>query len=102
MVCGNMSSTDKPGSGNPIWSEPEKVLCSRSTLFQPPEFIPAGGYVLPSRWPACKNYKECQLRMNSLSFKENAEYEIILSKLKLDEERKKWVAAIHTTLVLGN
>jgi hypothetical protein len=31
--------------------------------------------------------------MDSLSFKENAEYEIILSKLKLDEERKKWVAA---------
>jgi hypothetical protein len=30
--------------------------------------------------------------MDSLLFKENTEYEIILSKLKLDEERKKWVA----------
>jgi hypothetical protein len=30
--------------------------------------------------------------MDSLSFKENTEYEIILSKLKLDVDRKKWVA----------
>jgi hypothetical protein len=30
--------------------------------------------------------------MDSLSFKENAEYEVILSKLKLDMDRKKWVA----------
>jgi hypothetical protein len=31
--------------------------------------------------------------MDNLPFKENTEYEIILSKLKLDEERKKWVTA---------
>jgi hypothetical protein len=30
--------------------------------------------------------------MDSLSFKENTEYEIILSKLKLYMDRKKWVA----------
>jgi hypothetical protein len=30
--------------------------------------------------------------MDSLSFKENAEYEVILSKLRLDVDRKKWVA----------
>jgi hypothetical protein len=30
--------------------------------------------------------------MDSLSFKENTEYEIILSKLRLDVDRKKWVA----------
>jgi hypothetical protein len=30
--------------------------------------------------------------MDSLSFKENTEYEIILSKLRLDEDRKRWVA----------
>jgi hypothetical protein len=30
--------------------------------------------------------------MDSLTFKENAEYEVILSKLQLDVERKKWIA----------
>jgi hypothetical protein len=30
--------------------------------------------------------------MDSLTFKENTEYEIILSKLRLDVDRKKWVA----------
>jgi hypothetical protein len=30
--------------------------------------------------------------MDSLTFKENTKYEVILSKLKLDEGRKKWVA----------
>jgi hypothetical protein len=30
--------------------------------------------------------------MDSLSFKENTKYEIILRKLKLDVDRKKWVA----------
>ncbi len=31
--------------------------------------------------------------MESLSFKENAEYKVILSKLRLDHDRKKWVDA---------
>jgi hypothetical protein len=31
--------------------------------------------------------------MDSLPYKENTKYEIILSKLKLDEGRKRWVAA---------
>jgi hypothetical protein len=30
--------------------------------------------------------------MDSLTFKENAEYEVILSKLRLDVDRKRWVA----------
>ncbi len=30
--------------------------------------------------------------MDSLTFKENAGYEVILSKLRLDVDRKKWVA----------
>jgi hypothetical protein len=64
-------------------------------LFQPPEFIPAEamGTELPRRCPGCKNCKECQFLMDSLSYKENTKYEIILSKLKLDEGRKRWVAA---------
>jgi hypothetical protein len=79
------------------WMEgrPEpKVHSYRSTLFNPSEFIPAEamGTELPRQCPACKNCKECRFRMDSLSFKENTEYEIILSKLKLDEGWKKWVA----------
>jgi hypothetical protein len=73
---------------------PVKVLICRTMLFNPPEFIPAEamGTEVPRRCPACRNCKECQFRMDSLTFKENAEYEVILSKLQLDVERKKWVA----------
>jgi hypothetical protein len=73
---------------------PQKVLSCRSVLFHPLEFIPAEamGMELTRRCPACKNCKECQFQMDSLSFKENTEYEIILSKLKLDKKRKRWIA----------
>ncbi len=85
VACGNMNKLE----GLRVEGRPEpKVLSCRSTLFNPPEFIPAGamGTELPRRCP-----KECRFRMDSFSF-ENTEYEIILSKLKLDEERKRWVA----------
>ncbi len=73
---------------------PVRVLSCRTVLFSPPEFIlaEAMGTELPRRCPACWNFKECQFRMDSLTFKENAEYEVILSKLQLDVERKKWTA----------
>jgi hypothetical protein len=68
-----------------------RVLSCRSTLFNPPEFIPAEvmGTELPRRCSACRNCKECQFCMDSLTFKENTEYEVILSKLRLDVERKQ-------------
>ncbi len=71
------------------------MLSCRSVLFQPPEFIPAEamGIEIPRRCCACKNWKECKFHMNSLSFKENTDYEVILSKPKLEEERKKGVPA---------
>jgi hypothetical protein len=71
-----------------------RVLSCRTTFFNPPEFIPAEvmGTELPRRCPACRNCKECQFRMDSLTFKENTEYEVILSKLHLDVERKQWIA----------
>jgi hypothetical protein len=71
-----------------------RVLSCRTTLFNPPEFLPAEvmGTELPRRCPACRSCKECQFRMDSLTFKENTEYEVILSKLWLDVERKQWVA----------
>jgi hypothetical protein len=80
----------------PLGQEPTsvRVLSCRTTLFNPPEFIPAEamGTELPRRCPACRNCKECQFPMDSLTFKENAEYEVILSKLRLDVERKQWIA----------
>jgi hypothetical protein len=71
-----------------------RVLSCRTTLFSPPEFLPAEvmGTELPHRCPACRSCKECQFRMDSLTFKENTEYEVILSKLWLDVERKQWIA----------
>jgi hypothetical protein len=44
-----------------------RVLSCRTTLFNPPEFIPAEamGTELPRRCPACRNCKECQFRMDS-------------------------------------
>jgi hypothetical protein len=81
---------------HPSGQEPAsvRVLSCRTTLFNPPEFIPAEvmGTELPRRCPACRNCKECQFRMDSLTFKENTEYEVILSKLRLDVERKQWIA----------
>jgi hypothetical protein len=71
-----------------------RVLSCRTTLFNPPEFILAEvmGTELPRRCPACRNCKECQFRMDSLTFKENTEYEVILSKLHRDVERRQWIA----------
>jgi hypothetical protein len=73
---------------------PAKVLSCHSRLFNPPEFIPAEamGTEVPRRCPPCRNCKECQFRMDSLTFKEKAEYEVMLSKLHLDVDRKGWVA----------
>jgi hypothetical protein len=80
----------------PLGQEPAsvRVLSCRTTLFNPPEFIPteAMGTELPRRCPACRNCKEYQFRMDSLTFEENTEYEVILSKLHLDVERKQWIA----------
>ena len=71
-----------------------RVLSCRTTLFNPPEFLPAEvmSTELPRRCPACRSCKECQFRMDSLTFKENTEYEVILNKLRLDVERKQWIA----------
>jgi hypothetical protein len=79
-----------------------RVLSCRTTFFNPPEFIPAEvmGTELPRRCPACRNCKECQFRMDSLTFKENTKYEVILNKLHLDVGREQWIAGyLFNTLV---
>jgi hypothetical protein len=91
VACGDMNQGDASKGRE---STMLKVQSCRSGLFNPPEFIPAEaiGTELPSRCPACKNCKECQFCMEGLSFKENTEYEVILSKLRLDVDRRKWEA----------
>jgi hypothetical protein len=90
-ACGDMNQGNTGGMQK---DRMPRVLSCRSSFFNPAEFIPAEamGTELPRRCPACKNCKECQFRMDSLSFKENTKYEIILSKLKLDVDRRRWIA----------
>ncbi len=100
VACGDMSQE----SCDQIREKPVvKVLSCHSGLFNPPDFIPAEamGTELPRRCPACKNCKECQIRMDSLTFTENTEYEIILGKLRLDVGRKKWVAGYPFNTMIG-
>ncbi len=70
---------------------PVKVLSCRSGLFNHPEFIlaEAMGTEVPRRCPACRNCKECQFCMDSLTFKENAEYKVKLSKLYIMYSHQK-------------
>jgi hypothetical protein len=51
--------------------------------FQPLDFIRAEalGTDAPSRCAACQNCKECKFRADSISFKENREYEVIINGL---------------------
>jgi hypothetical protein len=81
MACGDMNQGSTAGMQKDLML---RVLRCRSSLFNPPEFIPAEamGTELPGRCPACKNCKECQFLMDSLSFKESTEYEIILNTME--------------------
>ena len=46
----------------------------------------------PQKCSACQKCKECQYRTSLLSFKENAELDVIISGLSFDEISKKWTA----------
>jgi hypothetical protein len=91
MAYGDMNQAEAGGAQE---NSVLRVLSCCSTLSNPPEFIPtkAMGTELQRRCPACKNCKEIQFHTDSLSFKENTEYGIIQSKLKLDVDRRRWVA----------
>jgi hypothetical protein len=45
---------------------------------------------MPARCAACHNCGECKFWADSISFKENKEYKVIINGLKLDVEKKKW------------
>ncbi len=63
--------------------------------FQPLDFIKveALGTNTPARCAACRNCRECKFRVDSISFKENKEYKVIINRLKMDVEKKKWIAS---------
>jgi hypothetical protein len=45
------------------------------------------------RCVSCLGCKECKFRVDSISFKENQEYQVILEGLSISEETGKWTAA---------
>jgi hypothetical protein len=64
-------------------------------IFQPSDFLMAEalGTDMPRKCKNCLKCKECQFRADSLSFKENQEYQVILDGLKFDEKNRKWTAS---------
>jgi hypothetical protein len=46
----------------------------------------------PARCTACQNCKAYKFRTDSISFKKNREYKVIIYGLQLDIEKKKWTA----------
>ncbi len=64
-------------------------------IFQPSDFLMAEalGTDMPRRCKNCLKCRECQFRADSLSFKENQEYQVILDGLKFDEKNRKWTAS---------
>jgi hypothetical protein len=64
-------------------------------LFKPLDFIRAEalGMDTPARCAEYRNCRECKFWADSITFKENKEYEFILNWLHLDEGKKKWTAS---------
>jgi hypothetical protein len=59
--------------------------------FQPSDFIRAEalGTDTPACYTACCNFKECQSRAESISFKKNKEYEVIINSLTVGRGEKE-------------
>jgi hypothetical protein len=53
-------------------------------------WVEAKGTNILAMCAACWNCKECKFRADSISFKKNKEYEVIINCLKQDVENKKW------------
>jgi hypothetical protein len=63
-------------------------------IFQPSDFLAAEalGTDMPRRCTSCLKCRECKCQADSLYFKENQEYQVILDSLKFDGARGKWTA----------
>jgi hypothetical protein len=74
------------------WAAPP--LHVEGDIFQPYDFLTAEslGTDLPCQCTSCRRCKECKFGMDSLTFKEDQEYQIILEGLKFIEERGRWKA----------
>jgi hypothetical protein len=77
-------------------------------IFQPSDFLSAEalGTDLPRRCSSCIECKECTFRSDSLTFKENQEYQVILDGLKFDVDKRKWTMSypfcIPATVLMDN
>ncbi len=76
----------------PKWTAPPQHV--EGGIFQPYDFLTAEslGTDLPCRCTSCRKCKECKFRTDSLTFKEDQEYQVILEGLKFDEEHRRWRA----------
>jgi hypothetical protein len=74
------------------WAAPP--LHIEGGIFQPSDFLTAEsmGTDLPRRCTSCRRCKECKFRTDSLTFKEDQEYQVILEGLKFNMERGRWSA----------
>jgi hypothetical protein len=89
MAAGPVAEIGK----SPSWSVPP-VHIERG-IFQSSDFLLAEalGTNIPRRCTSCIGCKECTFRSDSLTFKENQEYQVILGGLKLDVNKRKWTAS---------
>jgi hypothetical protein len=74
------------------WTAPP--LHVEGGIFQPYDFLTSEslGTDLPRRCTSCRKCKECKFRTDSLTFKEDQEYQVILEGLEFNKERRKWRA----------
>jgi hypothetical protein len=61
---------------------------------QPLDFLQAKalGTGTPAKCKVCQTCKECKFRADSISFKENKEYKVIINEYQLGVGKKKWTA----------
>jgi hypothetical protein len=73
------------------WATPP--LHIEGGIFQPFDFLTESlGTDLLRRCTLCRRCKECKFRTDSLTFKEEQEYQVILEGLKFNKERGRWRA----------
>ena len=79
------------------WAAPP--LHIEGGIFQPYDFLTTEslGTDLPPRCTSCRRCKECKFRTDSLTFKEDQEYQIILEGLKFIKERGDGEPHTHST-----
>ena len=68
---------------------------ARINTFTPMDFISAEavGTDVPRRCATCRHCKECEFKLQCLTWEENKQLETVEKGLKLDVEAKKWTAS---------